>query len=168
MPELSLADWRTFLEQHPEAHLLQSGEWGELKSAFGWQAVRVVNGEIGAQILFRRLPLGYSFAYIPKGPLGTDPGSFGHPEFWREVDTICRRRRAIFLKVEPDGWQETLGALPPLPPGFRRSPHHIQPRVTLVLDLSGREEDVFERMKPKTRYNIRLAGRKEVEVHASD
>jgi lipid II:glycine glycyltransferase (peptidoglycan interpeptide bridge formation enzyme) len=34
--------------------------------------------------------------------------------------------------------------------------------------LQGSEEDIFNRMKPKTRYNIRLAGRKEVIVHPSD
>jgi peptidoglycan pentaglycine glycine transferase (the first glycine) len=37
-----------------------------------------------------------------------------------------------------------------------------------VIDLQGSEEEVFDRMKPKTRYNIRLAGRKEVTVRVSD
>lgn len=167
MPIVSFSEWQTFLERHPEAHLLQMGEWGDLKAAFGWEAVRLVTGKTGAQILFRRLPLGFTFAYIPKGPLTDGAASLGEAAFWQEVDALCRRRRAIFLKVEPDGWQETH---PPLtvPPGFVRSVHTIQPRVTLVVDLSGREEDVFERMKPKTRYNIRLAGRKEVEVRVSD
>jgi len=58
MPEVSLSDWNTFLQNHPNAHLLQTGEWGELKSAFGWKAVRLINGNVGAQILFRKLPLG--------------------------------------------------------------------------------------------------------------
>jgi lipid II:glycine glycyltransferase (peptidoglycan interpeptide bridge formation enzyme) len=34
--------------------------------------------------------------------------------------------------------------------------------------LQGSQDDIFNRMKPKTRYNIRLAGRKEVVVHPSD
>ena len=42
MPEISDPEWKEFLAAHPEAHLLQSSEWGELKSAFGWDAVRVV------------------------------------------------------------------------------------------------------------------------------
>ena len=52
-----------------QGHLLQSWAWGQLKSQFGWTALRLhVNGA-AAQILFRRLPLGLTIAYIPKGPL---------------------------------------------------------------------------------------------------
>ncbi|TVM18260.1 peptidoglycan bridge formation protein FemAB [Oceanidesulfovibrio indonesiensis] len=36
---------------------------------------------------------------------------------------------------------------------------------SLVVDLAGSEHDILERMKPKTRYNIRLAIRKGVAVH---
>ena len=43
------------------------GEWGELKKNFGWKPVRIIiNNEIGAQILFRRLPLGLTIGYMPK------------------------------------------------------------------------------------------------------
>ena len=66
MSEVSLAEWNQFLQGHPDTHLLQTGEWGELKSAFGWEAVRVISGTAGAQILFRKLPLGFTIAYIPK------------------------------------------------------------------------------------------------------
>lgn len=165
MPEISLSEWKAFLAKHSAAHLLQSGEWGELKSAFGWEAVHMVVGETGAQILFRRLPLGYSFAYLPKGPvMASVPG----PGFWSAVDHACRSRRAVFLKVEPDGWEGEDQPSVFNPAAFVSSPQHIQPHSTLVIDLHGSEDQVFNRMKPKTRYNIRLAGRKEVVVHPSD
>jgi lipid II:glycine glycyltransferase (peptidoglycan interpeptide bridge formation enzyme) len=169
MPILSLPEWNDFLVQHPEAHLLQSGEWGELKSSFGWDPVRIVRGGTGAQVLFRRLPLGLSFAYIPKGPVTGSGSGLEDREFWVELDAVCRKRKAIFLKVENRAWVPALNAEPAAPPpGFVYSPQHVQPRSTLVIDLSGSEDDVFERMKPKTRYNVRLAGRKEVTVRASD
>jgi lipid II:glycine glycyltransferase (peptidoglycan interpeptide bridge formation enzyme) len=165
MPEISFSEWDAFLMKHSAAHLLQSGEWGELKSAFGWEAVRIVEGETGAQILFRPLPLGFTFAYMPKGPVTTS--TLG-PGFWSAVDQACRSRRAVFLKVEPDGW-EGEGQLSVFSrQAFVPSPQHIQPHSTLVIDLDGSEDDVFNRMKPKTRYNIRLAGRKEIVVHPSD
>jgi peptidoglycan pentaglycine glycine transferase (the first glycine) len=164
MPEISFSAWNSFLQGYPGAHILQSGEWGQLKSAFGWEAVNLVEGEVGAQILFRRLPLGFSFGYLPKGPVGSlQTGS----RFWTEVDRSCRRRHAVFLKLEPDGWEED--QLPPEYPRrwFVRSPQHIQPYSTLVINLQGTEDQIFNCMKPKTRYNIRLAGRKDIIVHPS-
>jgi len=160
MPLLDPADWRDFLARRaPNAHLLQTDAWGELKRAFGWQPVYLSNGEAGALILFRRLPLGLSLAYLPRGPVGP-PSAWG--KLWPEVDALCRARRAVFLKVEPDGWEDGLSQGPP--PGFIPSPHTIQPPRTLVLDLSGAEEEILGRMKQKTRYNIRLAARKGVRV----
>lgn len=159
MPIVSLADWNQFLAAHPNAHLLQTGEWGELKSAFGWKPVRVVSGKAGVQILFRRLPLGFSIGYIPKA----------NPDrsLWNEIDSACRRNRAIFLKLEPDAWEDS--ALPKGDGlGVRVSPHNIQPPRTIIVDISGSEEDILARMKQKTRYNIRLAEKKGVVVRGWD
>jgi lipid II:glycine glycyltransferase (peptidoglycan interpeptide bridge formation enzyme) len=52
MSIVSLTEWNQYVQKYPEAHLLQTGEWGELKSAFGWKPVRIVSGEAGVQILF--------------------------------------------------------------------------------------------------------------------
>jgi peptidoglycan pentaglycine glycine transferase (the first glycine) len=166
MPEISCSEWNEFLSAQPNAHILQSGEWGELKSAFGWDAVRVVKNGLGAQILFRRLPLGLTFAYIPKGPVGTFSKE-SNSQFWADVDTLCQKKHAVFLKLEQDGWEDE-PASNIQPETFLSSPQHIQPQSTLVVDLQGSEEHVFNCMKPKTRYNIRLAGRKEVVVHPTD
>ena len=151
----------------PDSHILQSEAWGELKSEFGWRAVRVTAGDCSAQILFRKLPLGFTLGYIPKGPVG-DPWKWD--SLWPLVDARCRRERAVFLKVEADLWEgeaeDLWGGQPP--PGFRLSPHEIQPRRTLVVDLSPPEAEILARMKQKTRYNIRLAARKGVTVTQSD
>ncbi len=164
---LTIPEWDRFLSQYPNTHLLQTSAWGELKSAFGWQVAHVIAGNIGSQVLFRRLPLGFSLAYIPKGPLGAN-GDW--EELWPALDALCRERRAVFLKVEPDLWQEKAddlwGGAPP--PGFRLSPQAIQPLRTLVVDLRPDEETILAHMKQKTRYNIRLAAKKDVVVHPSD
>jgi lipid II:glycine glycyltransferase (peptidoglycan interpeptide bridge formation enzyme) len=47
--------------------------------------------------------------------------------------------------------------------GFRPS-GRLQPARTIVLDLDRTEDDLLKAMKPKTRYNLRLAGRRGVEV----
>jgi peptidoglycan pentaglycine glycine transferase (the first glycine) len=174
VPEITAGEWDHFLSGFPDAHLLQTTRWGELKSAYGWKPVFVVsNGsqktaQIGAQILFRKLPVGLSVAYIAKGPLyvqnNLDPETAS--SFWQAVDRICRREHAIFIKVEPDGWQSEGDALDrPLAPGFFGSQKSIQPRRTLLVDIQGSEEQILASMKQKTRYNIHLAEKKGVVVN---
>ena len=167
MPVVSTADWHAFLENHPEAHLLQSAEWGELKSGFGWKPVRIVNGEAGVQILLRKLPLGFTIGYIPK-PVISNQSVSG--QFWKEIDEVCRKHRAVFFKLEPDLWKDDA------PDNLLRitnyelqiSPQNIQPPRTLIVDIHGSEEGILARMKQKTRYNIRLAEKKGVTVRAWD
>jgi lipid II:glycine glycyltransferase (peptidoglycan interpeptide bridge formation enzyme) len=101
MPEVSLADWNQFISNHSDAHLLQMGEWGELKNNFGWKPVRLIlNNEVGAQILFRRLPLGLTLGYMPK-PVGSKQWAEGSEPFWREVDSVCKKNRLSSLKSNP-------------------------------------------------------------------
>jgi lipid II:glycine glycyltransferase (peptidoglycan interpeptide bridge formation enzyme) len=154
--------WETFLDAHPNAHILQTPAWGELKRAFGWQTETVLAGSVGAQVLFRQLPLGLTFAYIPRGPVGE-----GWDDLWPKVDEACRQRRAIFLKVEPDLWERPDADSQP-PPGFIATPHTIQPPRTIVIDLRGDEKAILGRMKQKTRYNIGLAQKKGVTVRPSN
>ena len=177
MDELTLNEWSEFLSKCPNAHLLQTAQWGELKSNFGWEVVRLVarddDSTWGAQILFRHLPLGYSFAYLPKGPLLMDDvrtaeNSIPGPSYWKEVDQVCHKKKAIFLKIDPDDYPDSaVFNAADLSDGFQHNPHSIQPRRTLVVSLEGPEEMIMARMKQKTRYNIRLAGKKDIRVEAS-
>ena len=114
------------------------------------------------QILFRRLPPGLTVGYIPK-PMISDPSN---NQFWDEVDFASRKHRAIFLKLEPDSWNDS-----PLSEGegrVRASPHNIQPPSTIIINIKNSEEEILARMKQKTRYNIRLAEKKGVTVRAWD
>ena len=155
--------WDELLQSYPEAHLLQTSSWAEFKQAFGWSAVRVRAEHCAAQILLRRLPLGLSIAYLPKGPLGTQ-----WQELWPQVDALCRQHHAIFLQVEPDLFE-------PLPnevrtlwlAGFTPEEHTVQPRRTIIVDLTQDEDQLLAAMKQKTRYNIRLAQRHGVQVLTS-
>ncbi|MCL4561906.1 MAG: peptidoglycan bridge formation glycyltransferase FemA/FemB family protein [Chloroflexi bacterium] len=163
MPECSLPEWEAFLGEHPQAHVLQSPSWGELKASFGWRVKRLSVGTAGAQVLFRSVGLGFSVAYLPKGPLGKDWAAL-----WPEVDRICRGERAVFLKVEPDLWEGTDGEPQTQQlPGFVPSPQTIQPRRTVVVCLEGEENEILARMKQKTRYNIHLAAKKDVRIRQS-
>jgi lipid II:glycine glycyltransferase (peptidoglycan interpeptide bridge formation enzyme) len=82
------------------------------------------------------------------------------------IEPVARQQRAICLKIEPDleEAESLTGQLAAL--GFRPSPQEIQPRRTIVVDLTSDPEELLRRMKQKTRYNIRLSARKGVTVRA--
>jgi lipid II:glycine glycyltransferase (peptidoglycan interpeptide bridge formation enzyme) len=165
MPEIPLIEWQTFVHTHLGMHLLQTGEWGELKAAFGWKAVRIINGEVGAQVLFRKLPLGFTLGYIPK-PSFINQSLIDNKPFWSEVDLICTKHRAIFCKLEPDRWENENRKL--MTETWSLSRYNIQPPRTIVVDIQDSEEAIMARMKQKCRYNIRLAEKKGVTVRPWD
>jgi lipid II:glycine glycyltransferase (peptidoglycan interpeptide bridge formation enzyme) len=163
--------WDRFVAEHFHGHVLQTSPWGALKALFGWFDTRVglTQGDnlvAGAQILLRRLPGGLGrLAYVPKGPVveWVDEGQM--EQLMPALDQAARSRGAIALTVEPDlpdepAHGERLRAL-----GFHVSSlPPVQPRRTLVIDITAEEDDILLAMKSKTRYNIRLAGRRGVTV----
>jgi lipid II:glycine glycyltransferase (peptidoglycan interpeptide bridge formation enzyme) len=159
------AQWDTHLAAH-HGHLLQSWAWGELKSRFGWTAQRLHIGEAAAQILFRRLPLGLTLAYIPKGPMVNWADNEQVHTLFAAIHAEAKKRRTIFLKIEPNlnlaaTHLDSVNFLTQA--GFQPA-DTIQPRTSLVIDLNGDEAAILAAMKQKTRYNIRLAEKKGVTV----
>lgn len=158
MSVVNSTKWDEYNINHPKIHLLQTRAWGDLKSAFGWSVRRIVVGDVGVQILIKRLFPGIRMAYIPRGPW-KDAWTILFPE----INDLCRKESIAFLKIEPDQWEHNSLNLQQ-PQGFIRSFHNIQPPRTLLIDLDGDEKTVMGRMKQKTRYNINLALKKGVVV----
>lgn len=163
------AEWDGLVASDPRGHLLQTWAWGELKARFGWEAVRLAvlqDGApvAGAQVLYR--PIGpLTVAYVPKGPVLPTDDPDAAQALWQAVYQQSRRRRALLVKVEPERYEDDaayaaqLGAW-----GFVLSAQPIQPRSTVMVALAEDEEAILARMKPKWRYNVRLAERKEITV----
>lgn len=155
--------WNHSLLEHG-GHLLQSWEWGELKSRHGWRAERVAvrknGGEGYAQILFRmRGPV--SIGYIPRGPLIVGNADGVWPSIRDELMRCARQYRAILIMMEPDrplgltGTYADAGLLPGMP--------HMQPSRTVRVPLLD-DEALLKQMHSKTRYSVRLALRRGVDI----
>ncbi len=161
---LSPEAWDLFVEQHPQAHILQTSSWGELKAKFGWSPKFIRYKNLGAMVLFRPLPMGLSVAYIPRGPVGQQSWA----DFWPLIDALCKKEGAVFLRVEPQTWEPAAESfIETNLPGFTPTDQTIQPPRTILIDLQPTEEDILMGMKSKTRYNIRLAERKDIVVRQS-
>ena len=145
-------------------HLLQSWQWGEFKSQFGWQPERVsvstADGDGYAQILFRKKgPI--SIGYIPRGPIMTGDPDLVWAALRREIDRAARRHRAITVYIEPDaamGLRSTFDEAGVVP-----GPAHLQPSRTVKIPLAS-DDEMLKQMHQKTRYNVRLAIRRGVDV----
>ena len=166
--------WDAFVATHPQAHILQTSQWGALKGRFDWRADCVFladsDGTIrsGAALLYKPLiqaPLpGLTLAYSPKGPLA-DWGNVAETKaLLRAIEERCRRQGAGVLKIEPDLSDTPQNRQLLYQYGFHPSPQMIQPQSTVVLDIGDGEEAILARMKSKWRYNVRLAKKKGVTV----
>lgn len=181
------AEWDALVRSFAYPHILQSWEWGQHKSDFGWQAERLTwtsdsVPQAAAQILKRsRSFLGrvFSILYVPKGPLlnWNDPVLVGEAVSY--LEQFARRQAALLIKIDPDlprayglSGAEDERPNPAGEPvadllhnrGWRESSEAIQFRNTMVLDLTRGPEAILADMKQKTRYNVRLAARRGVTV----
>jgi len=105
------SEWNALISALPHSHLLQSWEWGEFKSRYGWTPRRFAwidsNGRVvaAAQILRRSLPnfqLPVSILYVPKGPLLAWEDETLRSRVLDDLQFLARRERAIFIKIDPD------------------------------------------------------------------
>jgi peptidoglycan pentaglycine glycine transferase (the first glycine) len=167
-------DWDRFLSAAPGGHHLQSSYWGAVKAVLGWRVVRVLavrDGRLcgGAQLLLRRLPAVGSIGYVALGPVLDRADPVLRERMIDGVLTAARDDRTLLLVVQPPaGLEQTAADL--LTRGFGRAGYWVEPypTTTVVSDLSGTEESLLAAMKPKTRYNIRLAQRRGVRVREGD
>jgi lipid II:glycine glycyltransferase (peptidoglycan interpeptide bridge formation enzyme) len=166
------ATWDDLLARSPGGgHFLQSYAWGTLKRRFGWRPFHFVLTDDGsvprgvALALAYRTPLGRDLLYCPKGPWVD----------WHDPRAVA----ALLDGLRAWGWRHGAFALRLEPPvaegddaarhllrarGVERARWEMQYRTGWVVDLRGSEADLLAAMKPKTRYNIRLAERKGVAI----
>lgn len=161
--------WNTRLATLPRRHILQSWEWGQFKSRWGWtpRYLMTATGAAAALVLRRSLsPLKLNVLYVPKGP-ALDYGDVALvDEVLSQLVDLARRERAIFIKIDPDLPAPDRSLL--LDRGWRYSREQIQFRNTMLIDLTRSDDELLAAMKPKTRYNVRLAQKKGVTIRSGD
>ena len=161
--------WNTTLTALSYRHVLQSWEWGQFKSRWGWSPRYFTNEEdTAAALVLRRTfsPLKLNILYVPKGPAMDYANGALVDEALGELVAVARRDRAIFIKIDPDLPQADHALL--LDRGWRPSAEQIQFRNTMLIDLTRSEDELLAALKPKTRYNVRLAQKKGVVVRSGE
>jgi lipid II:glycine glycyltransferase (peptidoglycan interpeptide bridge formation enzyme) len=150
-------------------HPLQSKAWGDFREKTGVQVERLIGFDEKSlvtqmQITFHPIPhLPYTVGYYPKGKWPDEVALAALKE-------LGKRNRAILIKLEPDvsmppyttadleGLQAFL-----LEHGCEVGRALFTP-YTFILDLTKSEEELLAQMKPKTRYNLRVAQKHGVQI----
>lgn len=166
-----------FLAQAFKGHILQSWEWGDLKGKGEWRPYRILveNEEkqpvAAISLLERRIPgLGKTIFYAPRGPVGDIYDEKLMDFLFGEVKKLAREKGAIFLKIDPDVskedsiFKEYLRTRGFVAAGKGEGFEGVQPKFVFRLDLEPDAETLFNNFHAKTRYNIRLALKKGVEI----
>jgi lipid II:glycine glycyltransferase (peptidoglycan interpeptide bridge formation enzyme) len=115
--------WNTLIASLPDAHLLQTSEWAQIKGEVGWKADPYawnLDGKLleppdlsggqasaAAMILQRSLPIGgfgamLRILYAPKGPLMDWSNTTLRQQVLDDLSVIARKSGAIFIKIDPN------------------------------------------------------------------
>jgi lipid II:glycine glycyltransferase (peptidoglycan interpeptide bridge formation enzyme) len=166
--------WDALVAAHPAGGFMQSWAWARFKELEGYDVVRLGLFD-GARLTGGALayafpsPAEAGLLAVPDGPLLDWSAPEAGATFERLVAVLRRSapgRQAVVLRIEPRLPLAAAGELPPPLHGLARSPVDLVPDETLQVDL-GPEPEMLARMKPKGRYNTRLALRRGVEVVSS-
>jgi lipid II:glycine glycyltransferase (peptidoglycan interpeptide bridge formation enzyme) len=154
---------------HLALHPLQSWPWGSFREQTGVEVERLIGFEgsesvAQIQVTFHPIPkLGYTVGYYPKG-------QWPDEILLDALKKLGKRKRALFVKLEPNvssppkneadisGLREFL-----IENGCEPGRALFTP-YSFVIDLSKNEDELLAQMKPKTRYNVRLAEKNGVTV----
>ncbi len=160
---------------------MQSEHWRKFQENWGRKTFTLEEKDqdgdttIFANMIVHKLPIVGRYFYVPRGPVVKIPNSkFQIPNhktqnFLRRLVELARENNIGWIRIEPAS-EEVLNLVKEnVPSEFKivKSSADVQAREILMVDLSGSEEEMLMRMKPKTRYNIRLARKKGVNVFSA-
>jgi len=163
--QLNQSVWDAFVLKHGprSGRFLQSWGWGDFQKSVGESVERVAwmsNEEpvAVAQVIRKKIPGFGTYAYIPRGPIEistesdliADAANVAHGDLFVRVESL--RLQVTDVKTSKRSSVYTCGV------------REIQPSHTFITDLSQTEEQLFAHMHEKTRYNIRLAEKKGIEI----
>lgn len=129
---------------------LQTTKWCEFQKALGADCFNIEN----TLVVKYKLSFGKNYLYVPRA---------------KTQDIDLNVDNTVFIRVEPEienSNKDFIGKLKNL--GFKKVNQESMPSKTLILDIDESEEELLANMHQKTRYNIRLAEKKEIKIEIVD
>ena len=174
--QATIAEYEAFVQSHPEGHFAQSVLWAKQKPSWKWEAV-VVRGEDGRirgsmAVLIRKVPFTpFTLMYGCRAPVCDLHDRETIAGLLQGLKALAKEYRSYVIKIDPDvpssdaafsGIMHSFGFK--LKDGGKNF-EAIQPKYVFRLNVEGKsEEELMAAFHQKTRYNIRVAVKKGVEV----
>jgi peptidoglycan pentaglycine glycine transferase (the first glycine) len=153
---------------YQQTEFLQSENWNVFQEATGKEVVRFSGDEFSANGIVHKLPLVGEYLYVPRGPIGEISNfKFQISKLIEKLIEKAEEKRLGWIRIEPQTEDILAGIKKSVSQKIVKASHDMQPREILVVDITQSEEELLATMKPKTRYNIRLASKRGVKVFTS-
>ncbi|MEK7487882.1 MAG: peptidoglycan bridge formation glycyltransferase FemA/FemB family protein [Patescibacteria group bacterium] len=168
-PAIAREEWNEFIVRH-SGSFLQSFEWSGFQEKAGNTVARIVIKKDGvivlcANAIFHTLPFRKAYWYVPYGPVIAETVQEKEKiiRFFHEKFSLSAGKEVIFIKIEPEE-MEAGNMFADIGTQSAAS----QPQETVIIDCTLSEEEMLSQMKPKTRYNIKIAERHGVKIISPD
>ena len=168
--------YEAFVQSHPKGHFSQSVLWAKQKPMWKWEAVVSQDGEGRIKgslaMLIRKVPgTPFTLMYACRGPVCDLDDEETLKDLISGARALAKRYHSYCIKIDPDVPSSNTAFTRMMEAqGFRitgggKNFEAIQPRYVFRLDVQGKtEEAIMAGFHQKTRYNLRLAIKKGVEV----
>jgi lipid II:glycine glycyltransferase (peptidoglycan interpeptide bridge formation enzyme) len=156
--------WDNWLKSNSQHNpFTQSWAWGDILLAEGKKVERlaVVEGEkvlAQAQVIYSQIIFGWQYAFCPQGPIVVSSIKYQVSSIYEEFKQYFKSKKCVFFRIEPDALNTKYLIL------NTKKTIDINPPATLILDLKNSEEELLAGMHQKTRYNIHLAEKKDLQI----
>jgi lipid II:glycine glycyltransferase (peptidoglycan interpeptide bridge formation enzyme) len=153
---------------------LQSDQWRKFQEAAGRRAFLISENNFQASIIEHKLPIVGKYFYIPRGPATCHPelvsGSnskldSGSEAGMTKVIELAKKNNIGWIRFDPVS-EKITELIQELTPELKikKAPHDMQPKEVFVINIKKPEEQLLAEMKPKTRYNIKVAQKHDVRI----
>ncbi len=154
-----MSDYEAFWQKNPFRNLWQHPLWADFQNAANRKTWLLETKGASALVVKHKLPKGFNWLEVPRGPLWTTEK--GLKEIMEKIEKIGQREKSIFIRFSPYRKIRNVKC------EMRNAEGDHHPEASLILDLKPDLEDILMQMKPKGRYNVRLAQKHGIQIEQS-
>ncbi|MEW6304931.1 MAG: peptidoglycan bridge formation glycyltransferase FemA/FemB family protein [Verrucomicrobiota bacterium] len=165
--------WDAFVEATPETGFMQTSWWAGFRVDHGYEhfaaILKTSEGIVGGALVLKlACSPRHCFYYMQDGPVLPGDDDLAAEVLSAILKSLEERRQTethhvTHLRIEPR-WTRLPAYVSRFQPVPAFADDYSEPRHTLCVDLRPSEDAILAQMKPKGRYNIRLAQRHGVTV----